>query len=99
MSDFNKSIEGTTLFFAPEVSITVGNAPQLRDEISESLDGISDVVFDLADVEYVSSAGLRVILATQKALGDRGTVHVKNASEEVRSVLQVTRLATFVEIE
>lgn len=99
MSGFNRTIDGTTLCFAPEGAITANNAQQLRDEINESLEGMDEVVFDLANLKYISSAGLRVLLATQKALAGRGGVCVKNASDEVREVFDVTKMSTFIRVE
>lgn len=99
MSAFNKTMDGTTLVVAPVGSIDANNAPAFQDEVNESLASASAVVFDFADLEYISSAGLRVLLATQKALGKPGAVHVRNASDDIMEVLTVTKLAQFMTIE
>ena len=85
--------------FAPVGIIDAGNASEFQDEVSESLEGVSAVVFDFAELEFISSARLRVLLATQKALGKPGAVHVRNASADVLEVLTVTKLAQFMTIE
>lgn len=99
MSEFNKTLEGTTLTLAPVGSIDASNAPQFQDAINKSLEGVTQVVFDFANLEYISSAGLRVLLATQKSLGNPGAVHVRNAPADVMEVLTVTKLAQFMTIE
>ena len=68
-------------------------------EIYESLDGITEIVFDCTDIDYVSSAGLRVLLATQKAIEGKGTVRVQHASQTVSEVFRVTKLSTFITVE
>lgn len=99
MATFEKTVEGTTLKIAPNGIIDANNAPKFQDEVSESLEGMTQVIFDFANLEYISSAGLRVLLATQKALGKPGAVHVRSASAEVMEVLTVTKLAQFMTIE
>lgn len=99
MATFKKTVEGTTLSIAIDGIIDAGNASQFQDEVNASLEGMAEVVFDFADLEYISSAGLRVLLATQKALGKPGAVHVRNASADIMEVLTVTKLAQFMTIE
>lgn len=99
MATFNKATEGTTVTFAPVGIIDASNASAFQDEVSASLGGATMVVFDFAELEFISSAGLRVLLATQKALGKPGAVHVRNASADVMEVLTVTKLAQFMTIE
>lgn len=98
MSDFNKTVDGTTLRFAPTGSITAQNAQQLKDEINESIEGITDIVFDCTNLDYISSAGLRVFLATQKSLEGKGSVRVEHPCKAVSEVFRVTRLSTFVDV-
>ena len=99
MATFRKTVEGTTLTIAPNGIIDASNAPEFHDEVTGSLEGMTTVVFDFAFLQYISSAGLRVLLATQKALGRPGAVHVRNAPADVMEVLTVTKLAQFMTIE
>jgi anti-sigma B factor antagonist len=99
MAEFNKTLEGTTLVLAPVGIIDANNAPQFQDAVSGSLEGMTQVVFDFYNLEYISSAGLRVLLATQKALGKPGAVHIRNAPADVMEILTVTKLAQFMTIE
>ncbi|MCI2048990.1 MAG: STAS domain-containing protein [Lachnospiraceae bacterium] len=65
-------------------------APELDTHLASALDGVKDLVFDFSDLEYISSAGLRVLLATVKRMNKQGTMVVKNANEIVKEVFDVT---------
>lgn len=99
MSEFKTKIEGATLLIAPEGIVDANNAASFQDAVNSALPGMSQIIFDFAALEYISSAGLRVLLATQKALGVPGAVHIRNASSDIMEVLTVTRLAQFMTIE
>lgn len=66
MTTFRKTVEGTTLTIAPEGSVNAINASEFHDVVNESLAEVTTVVFDFASMEFISSAGLRVLLATQR---------------------------------
>lgn len=60
-------------------------------EAAVKLEGVSEVVFDFADLEYISSAGLRVLLSAQKAMmASGGTMTIKSPNETVKSVFEIT---------
>lgn len=65
-------------------------APELEAALKDSLEGITDLTFDFADLEYISSAGLRVLLIAIKKMNAQGTLVVKNANELVMEVFEVT---------
>lgn len=65
-------------------------APQLEKAVLESLDGVTDLVFDFTNLEYISSAGLRVLLASQKAMSKKGSLVVKNVGDSIKEVLDIT---------
>ncbi len=98
MPKFNMSVEDDTLVVAPVGKIDAYNAPDFQDALMEELPGKSSVVFDFGKLAYISSAGLRVLLATKKRLGG-GEVYVRNASPTVKEILAVTRLAQYLVIE
>ncbi|MBO6215770.1 MAG: STAS domain-containing protein [Lachnospiraceae bacterium] len=58
--------------------------------ITESLDGVTDLHFDLSELEYVSSAGLRALLAAQKAMRGKGEMVITGVNDEVMEVFDVT---------
>lgn len=74
-------------------------APQFEAEIKSSLDGISKLVLDFENLEYVSSAGLRVILAAQKIMNKQGEMIIKNVSEVVYEVFEITGFVDILTIE
>lgn len=65
-------------------------APELDKIISEDLESVSDLVLDLAKLEYISSAGLRVILKAQKLMNTKGSMSVANANDDVMEIFDIT---------
>ena len=98
MAKFNISADGNTLLVAPQGKIDSFNAPTFQDAVMKELPGKTSVIFDFGNLEYISSAGLRVLLAAKKNLGG-GEVYVRNAPPAIQEILTVTRLAQFVVVE
>lgn len=94
-----KKLEGTTLTLAPEGRLDTTTAPQLEAEVKDSLEGVTVLVLDLAGLEYISSAGLRVVLSAQKAMNKQGSMVVRNVNEYVMEVLEVTGFADILTLE
>ena len=65
-------------------------APQLEAELKASLDGITELILDFQNLEYLSSAGLRVLLAAQKVMNRQGTMTVMHVSDTVHEIFEVT---------
>lgn len=95
----NKSQEGSTLTIELEGRLDTTTAPQLEASIRESIDGIESLVMDLKSLEYISSAGLRVLLAAQKIMNTQGSMVVKNVNETVNEVFEVTGFSDILTIE
>ena len=74
-------------------------APKLESELRSSLDNVSDLVFDMDKLEYISSAGLRVLLASQKIMNDNGEMKLINVNEAVFEVFEVTGFSEILTIE
>lgn len=74
-------------------------APALDKAINEDIEGTKDLVLDLASLEYISSAGLRVLLAAQKKMQRVGSMKVKNVCESIMEVFEITGFADILEIE
>ena len=74
-------------------------APKLESELRSSLDNVSDLVFDMDKLEYISSAGLRVLLASQKIMNDNGEMKLINVHEAVFEVFEVTGFSEILTIE
>ena len=85
--EIKKTVEGTKLTLAPVGRVDTITAPEL--EAAVQLDGVEELVFDLSQVDYVSSAGLRVLLASQKKMAGKKMVIV-GACPAVKEVFDIT---------
>ena len=74
-------------------------APMLDKVIQENTEGVSALIFDLTGLEYISSAGLRVILTAQKKMQKLGGMKVRNVREEIMDVFEMTGFADILTIE
>ncbi len=99
MLNIKKDVSGSQMTIALEGRLDTTTAPSLEEEIQASISGISDLVFDLTTLEYISSAGLRVLLSAQKVMNKQGSMVVKNASEEVNEIFEVTGFSDILTIE
>jgi len=78
--------------------IDTRTAPELE-EVVRSLDEITDLTFDFKDVQYISSAGLRVILIAQKTMNKQGSMTIRNVSSEIMEIFEVTGLSDLLNIK
>ena len=74
-------------------------APTLEKTINEDIDGTKNLVLDLKELEYISSAGLRVLLSAQKKMQRIGSMTVKNVCDSIMEVFEITGFADILEIE
>ncbi len=88
-----KTIQNQTLTIAPEGRLDTITAPQLESELRSSLEGMTELVFDLEKLVYISSAGLRVLLSAQKTMNKQGTMVLKNVRPEIMEILEITGFA------
>ena len=95
----NKKLEGNNLEFALEGRLDTTTAPSLEEEVKNNIEGIKELVFDLKDLVYVSSAGLRVLLSAQKTMNKQGNMIIRNANEEVMEIFEVTGFSDILTIE
>ena len=68
------------------------SSPELEKKLGSALEGVTDVVMDLKDLEYISSAGLRVLISISKALGVKGEMRIINVNDTVMDIFEVTGL-------
>ncbi len=99
MLNIHKEQDSGELKVALEGRLDTTTAPQLESELKSSLDGVTSLTFDLAALEYVSSAGLRVFLFAQKTMNKQGQMVMKNVSQEVMEILEVTGFADMLTIQ
>ena len=95
----NKSQNGSTLVIALEGRLDTMTAPELEAELNASLKDAEALVMDFTNLEYISSAGLRVLLSAHKVMSAKEGMTVKNVNEIVAEVFEVTGFADILNIE
>ena len=94
-----RELNGTDLKIGLEGRLDTITAPELEAELNRSMAGAESLTLDFTGLDYVSSAGLRVLLSAHKAMSPKGGIKVKNANEIVREVFEVTGFADILTIE
>ena len=95
--NYNKEAEKLTV--APEGRLDTSTAPEFEKQLGEILEGITELVLDMTKVEYVSSAGLRVILKVQKIMFNQGKMKLIGVNESVMEVFEITGFSNILKIE
>ena len=99
MLSVTRNQEGTKLTVEAIGRIDTYTAPQLDNEVTSALDGITEFVFDFSQVEYISSAGLRLIVAWHKTMNAKGgKFSVCHLADTVNNVFAATGLTDFIDI-
>ena len=99
MLNITKTAENNALTLALEGRLDTVTAPQLESELKASLEGVKALTMDLSKLEYISSAGLRVLLSAQKQMNKQGEMKVTNASETIMEIFEVTGFSDILTIE
>ena len=94
-----KTQNGSELIVALEGGLDSNSAPQLETELKSCIKSIDKLTLDFEKLNYISSAGLRVLLSAQKKLKKKGGVTVKNVSEGVREVFELTGFTRLMTVE
>ena len=94
-----KTQNGTALTVALEGRLDTTTAPDLEKALRDSLNGVTNLTLDFTRLEYISSAGLRVLLSTHKAMAGKGGMKVTHVNEIVNEVFEVTGFADILTIE
>ena len=95
--NYNKEAEKLTV--ALDGRLDTVTAPEFEKKIGELLNGVSELVIDMTKVEYVSSAGLRVILKVQKVMFNQGNMKLIGVNETVMEVFEITGFSNILKIE
>ena len=98
MLNITKNQNGDTLTVSLEGRLDTTTAPELEQEI-KNLDGVDALVLDFSKLDYISSAGLRVLLSAHKTMSGRGGMKVVNVNEIVSEVFEVTGFSDILTIE
>ena len=94
-----KTKNGGELTLEIEGRIDTLTSPELEEAVKSEIDGLTKLVFDFANVEYITSAGLRVVLNALKIMNKQGSMVVKNVNDEVMDIFEVTGYTDFLTIE
>ena len=98
--EISKSLNGSSLIVAILGRLDTTTAPMLEAEFKQSItNDVKELVLDFKDVEYISSAGLRVLLAAQKVMNNQGSMKLTNVNNEIMEIFEVTGFTDILTIE
>ena len=95
----NKNQEGSVLHVALEGRLDTTTAPSLEEDLQNSIKDITELDFDFTDLEYISSAGLRVLLSAQKIMNKQGKISIRNVNSDIMDVFEITGFTDILSIE
>jgi len=99
MLNIEKKGNASELTVALTGRLDTTTAPELEKELKASLDSVTTLVIDMTALEYISSAGLRVLLSAQKIMNKQGEMTVRNVNDDVMEVFEVTGFVDLLNIE
>ena len=99
MLTIKKSIADGKACFALEGRLDTVTAPDFDKELKASLDGVTGLTLDFGKLEYISSAGLRVLLSAQKTMAKQGEMKVTHVNETIMEIFEVTGFSDILTIE
>ena len=97
--EIQKKTEGTKLIVTVIGRIDSVTAPELESDIKASVENVTNLEIDFEKVEYISSAGLRVLLSAQKVMNKQGQMIVLNANDEIKEVFDITGFTDILTIQ
>ncbi len=97
--EIKKTTDNGVLIAAISGRIDTTTAPTLETELNSSFDGIESLVLDFAEVNYISSAGLRVLLSAYKVMSKKGGMKLINVEEPIMEIFEVTGFNDILDIE
>ena len=95
---FTKKLDGSTLTVIVEGKLNTSTAPELDRELKASLDGIEKLIFDFSKTDYISSAGLRILTASQITMNRQGTMVITGVNEIINEIFDITGLKSILTI-
>ena len=94
-----KTLNNDVLTVKVNGELNTSTYEELEKSISESIKGVNTLVFDFEKLEYISSAGLRVLLVAKKALDSNGRMIVRNANKSIMDIFEITGFVNVLEFE
>lgn len=95
----NKEAKGSKLTMAIEGRVDTTTAPELDNQLKESIEGVTNLILDFTKVEYVSSAGLRVLLSAQKTMNKQGQMKLIGVSDDIKEIFDITGFSEILSFE
>lgn len=95
----HNTLDGTERTIALEGRLDTTTSPELETVLNDSLDGVTALVFDFEKLDYISSAGLRVLLSAQKLMNRQGTMKILHVGEVIQEIFEVTGFSDILTIE
>lgn len=99
MLNITKNLEDTKLTVYLEGRLDTTTAPQLEESMKESINSVTELIMDFEKLEYISSAGLRVLLSCQKIMSKQGSMKVIHVSDLIKEIFEVTGFIDILTIE
>ena len=99
MLEIKKSTEEGKALFTLEGRLDTITAPDLEKELKAGLDGVSELTLDFEKLDYISSAGLRVLLSTQKVMARQGQLKIVHVNDTIMEIFEVTGFVDILNIE
>ena len=87
------------LVIALKGELNTATAPELENVITTSLNGVKKLVFDFSELDYISSAGLRILLVSKKVMDKQGKLVVRHPNESVMEIFEITGFKDILDIE
>ncbi len=94
-----KTQKGNSLCLALEGRLDTNTAPELEAVMKSSIDGVGELTIDMQSLDYLSSAGLRVLLGAQKTMNKQGSMRVTHVNDTIMEIFEVTGFADILTIE
>ena len=94
-----KNQQGTELEIVLAGRLDTTTAPQLEAELKHGIDGITALTMDFAQLEYISSAGLRVLLSAQQVMNRQGSMIIRHVNETISEIFEVTGFCDILTVE
>jgi anti-sigma B factor antagonist len=94
-----KTLNGDELTIALKGELNSSTAPELEKLITASVKGLKKLIFDFAELEYISSAGLRILLVSKKVMDKQGSLIVRHCNESVMDIFEITGFKDILDIE
>ena len=97
--NIKKTQNAATMIIALEGRLDTTTAPELEAQLKDALEGVTELIFDFEKLDYISSAGLRVLLSAQKVMMKQGEMKVIHANDTIMEIFEVTGFSDILTIE